>query len=362
LKILILKPSSLGDVIQALPVLRLLKRHRPEAEIYWWIASELESLVKDDPDLAGTYPFQRKRWIARRNWESVAEMFRDWRSKEFDLVIDLQSLARSGLFAWLANGKLTIGLDDAREGARGFYDIAVPRPARRAHAVDWYLAVLERLGIPIHWSFEWLPRHARIADEVSTRWSFNDARWIAVCPGARWMNKRWPIEHFSDLTKRIVAENATARFAILGGADDRELAAAIVQAAPDRCLDLTGKTSLPEMIEVVRHCESMITNDTGPMHVAAAMGKPIFALFGPTSAHFTGPYGQINQVLRVPLPCAPCLKGECANAINMECLKLVTPEMVHANFRRRSSTTPGISYQINFLSNNSPVLHVENGV
>ncbi len=105
MKILILKPSSLGDVIQALPVLRLLKLHWRDARIFWWIESALAPLLEDDPDLAGIVCFERKRWVKPRHWPEMCRSIRWLRDQDFDLVIDLQCLARSAVFAWLANGR-----------------------------------------------------------------------------------------------------------------------------------------------------------------------------------------------------------------------------------------------------------------
>ncbi len=127
MKILILKPSSLGDVIQALPVLRLLKLHFKDAEIFWWIDSALAPLLEGDPDLAGIVRFERQRWGKPQHWPEMFLSIRWLRAQKFDLVIDLQCLLRSAVFAWLANGKKLVGLDEVREGARGFYDLAVPR-------------------------------------------------------------------------------------------------------------------------------------------------------------------------------------------------------------------------------------------
>ena len=328
LKILILKPSSLGDVIQALPLLRLLKLRFPAAEIHWWIASDLAPLLAGDPDLHGLFLFERRKWIAPQHWHELLDSLREMRAVKFDWVIDLQGLARSGVFAWLANGKFTIGVDSGREGARGFCDEIVPRPSPQTHAVDWYLAVLTRLGVPVHPHFTWLPERAPIAANLREKWAVNSSRWLALVPGARWANKRWPQEHFAELVRQLASEHRDVRFAILGGRDDGPFAAAIARAAPERCLDLTGATSLPEMIEWVRLCELTITNDTGPMHVAAALGKPVVALFGPTAPWQTGPYGQITQALRVPLPCSPCMKATCRNENPLECLHTLTPDRV----------------------------------
>jgi ADP-heptose:LPS heptosyltransferase len=114
LKILILKPSSLGDVVQALPVLRLLKLHRPHAEVFWWIDSSLAPLLEGDPDLAGVVRFERRRWASPVHWPEMCDRIQWLRAQKFDWVIDLQCLARSGAFAWLANGNLTVGLDEPR--------------------------------------------------------------------------------------------------------------------------------------------------------------------------------------------------------------------------------------------------------
>jgi lipopolysaccharide heptosyltransferase II len=257
------------------------------------------------------------------------------RKQNFDLVIDLQCLARSGAFAWLANGKFLIGLDEAREGARGFYDIAVPRKSFHTHAVDWYLSVLPPLGVPVHKNFQCLPERPEISAEIKRKWlgeksqiANRKSQIILLQPGARWLNKRWPAENFAGLV-RLTAKNFPAtRFAILGDAEDKPLGEIISRAAPEQCLNLCGDTSLPEMIEWVRICDLMVTNDTGPMHAAAALSKPLIALFGPTEPRRTGPYGQLEDVLRLDLPCSPCLKSFCTWKNQNECLTAISPAMV----------------------------------
>jgi lipopolysaccharide heptosyltransferase II len=335
LKILIFKPSSLGDVVQALPVLRLLKRHLPASEIFWWIDSALASLLEGDPDLTGIVRFERKRWAAPRHWPEMFRSIRWMRAQNFDWVIDLQCLARSGTFAWLANGQFLIGLDEVREGARGFYDVAIRRASFHTHAVDWYLAVLPRLGVPVHKNFQWLPERPAIAAAVKSKWQTDGARWIAIQPGARWENKRWPVEYFAELVRLLAKHLPDTRFAILGAAEDKPLGEMILRAEPQRSLNLCGETSLPEMIEWLRRCELMVTNDTGPMHVAAAFGKPLVALFGPTEPRRTGPYGHLENALRLDLPCSPCLKSHCTYEKPDECLKAISPATVFEFARKK---------------------------
>jgi lipopolysaccharide heptosyltransferase I len=346
LKILILKPSSLGDVVQALPVLRLLKLHLPESEIFWWLGANLVPLLGDDPDLSGIFPFDRGSWATPRHWPQIWNSIRALRQKHFDWVIDLQGLARSAIFAWLANGSLIVGLDNpregAREGARIFYDLIAPRSPVRAHAVDRYLSVLPALGVPVHFQFQWLPERPQVKTAILERWAPGAATpdWIALLPGARWDNKRWPVAHFVELVKRLSRAHSGITFAILGSAADRELARAIHQADPKRCLDLTGQTSLPEMIEWVRLSRLVITNDTGPMHVAAALGKPIIAIFGPSDPDNSGPYGQRDQVMQArDLACVPCLKSSCSYEKPLACLHAITPAMVLAAAQKRLAET-----------------------
>jgi lipopolysaccharide heptosyltransferase I len=349
LKILILKPSSLGDVVQALPVLRLLKLHLPHSEIFWWLESGLVPLLTDDPDLAGILPFERKRWATPSRWPEILKNIRGMRDTKFDWVIDLQGLARSGFTAWLAQADLSIGLDNAREGAREgarlYYDLIAPRAAPGAHAVDRYLAVLPELGVPVHGRFQWLPGRPRVAAMVRERWHPGAARWVALLPGARWENKCWPLEHFQELARRLPGETEDLKFVILGGRDDCALGAAIAGANPERCRDLTGRTSLPEMIEWLRLCELVITNDTGPMHVAAALGVPVIALFGPTDPRSTGPYGQLERVIQMTgLPCVPCMKNHCTYERPLACLRDITPAAV-CERARQAMRVPQASVQ-----------------
>ncbi len=339
MKILILKPSSLGDVIHALPVLRLLRLHWPESRIYWWLDVNLVPLLEKDPDLEGIFAFQRKRWAAPHRWPEIVSSIAAMRKHRFDLAIDLQGLARSGMFAWLAGAGLTVGLDNiregSREGARAFYDLTPPRAAPKTHAVDRCLAVLPLLKVPVHWNFEWLPSRPEGLRSVREKWApeREGARWIVLLPGGRWDNKRWPVQYFAELAKRL-REIPALRLVVLGSETERPLGETIAAAAPEFCLNLAGATSLDEMIEWIRLSRMVITNDTGPMHVAAAVGRPVIAIFGPTDPCNTGPYGQLQNVMQTAsLPCVPCLKSRCAYWEKLACLHAISPAAVFERAR-----------------------------
>jgi heptosyltransferase-1 len=326
LKILIVKPSSLGDVIQALPVLRLLKIRYPESTIHWWLAENLFPLLAGDPHIDVLIPFNRNAWRSFTGLSALIETISRTRCEEYDLVIDLQGLARSGLLTWLARGTQTIGIDLPKEGARLFYDSAVPRPSK-PHAVDWYLEVAKQLDLPMEVSFEWIPTRTASRSKILKEHPLRGKRIIGVVPGARWNNKRWPAEHFTQTLNQL-ASSGEYVFSILGGSGDRAFAGTLCDRKD--AIDLLGKTDLAEMIEWVRRCELVITNDTGPMHVAAALGRPTIGLFGPTRPDQTGPYQQLANSLSVPMACAPCLKSTCAHGRYMACLEDLNPISVAA--------------------------------
>jgi lipopolysaccharide heptosyltransferase II len=175
-------------------------------------------------------------------------------------------------------------------------------------------------------NFEWLPRRELAAGR--RRWAEGPGKRVLLNPGARWLNKRWPAEYYGKLAALLARYSTDTQIAVLGGTGDSELAAVIERAAPGRVQNFSGKTSLPELIELIRECDLMVTNDTGPMHIAAALRKPIVPLFGPTEPRRTGPYGQVDRVIQTPLSCVPCMRSDCRNPIYMACLHSITPEAV----------------------------------
>jgi lipopolysaccharide heptosyltransferase II len=324
-----------------MPVLRVLKRRLPEAEIYWWIEASLAPLFEGDRDLSGLFIFRRKGWRTFAWWREVWVTVKRVRLHRFDFVLDLQGLSRSGFFSWLANGQTTIGLDNDREGNREgaqiFYDLLAPRSAPGTPPAVRYLGALNPLSIPLSWDFEWLPERPAAAATVRAQMEAfasratpaHPPRWIMLLPGARWPDKRWPVELFAQTVAQLLASNPDLCFATLGVASDSPLAEMICRQNPERCLNLTGKTSLSEMIEWLRRSDLVISNDTGPMHVAAALKRPILAIYGPSDPLYTGPHEQASGVLQAKhLPCVPCMKQTCTYHEPLACMRAITPEQV----------------------------------
>jgi len=326
-KVLILKPSSLGDIIHALPVLRLIKQQRPGWEVHWWIEKNFAPLLEMDRDISALHYFERQ---ALRSYKSVVrgmQCIGRMRAERFDVIIDLQGLARSALHGWAVHGGYTIGLDQRREGASLLYDMLIPRPSSRTHAVDWCLEVLPGIGLSADGPFEWLPERHWMTNQLCGLGYQSNVRWIGLCPGARWKSKQWPVESFEALVKKL--DYPDVRFVVFGGKDDMAMGRRL--ATDEHVVDLTGRTSLPEMIEWMRVCSAVVTNDTGPMHIAAALSVPVVALFGPTDPLKTGPYRAKGRVVYQEYgQCDRCINGRSYREEGHDCMKSIDPSVVAA--------------------------------
>ena len=278
-----------------------------------------------DRDINALHYFERNAWSSFSGVGRGINTVNRMRAEKYDLVIDLQGLARSALHGWAVRGRYTIGLDQCREGAALFYDVSVPRPGIHVHAVDWNLQVLREIGLETEGLYEWLPERPWIAKRLCDHGYHNKYRWIALCPGARWESKRWPVESFEKLIKNF--DSPDVRFVIIGGKEDQVIGKRLANL--DRVLDLTGRTSLPETIEWMRLCSTVVTNDTGPMHIAAALRVRVVALFGPTDPMRTGPYTDNTKVLRqVYGQCDQCNRGRSYRSNGHNCMESITPSAV----------------------------------
>jgi len=320
MRILIIKPSSLGDVVHALPTVNLVRRRFPSATITWLINDELASLLKKDcPIIDGVIAFPRREFGKPWKLARALKFLRRLRAERFDLVIDLQGLLRSGIMTWATRAPRRIGLSDAREGSRFFYNEIVQVP--RAHAVERYLLAARHLGAeagPVEFPLPSAAPDITYVDELLPK-----ARpLIAVNPSARWETKLWGDDRFAALIKKLPRE----RVVLTGSAAD----AARLEKLAQGCVNLAGRTDLAQLAEVCRRCAVVITNDSGPMHLAAAVGTPVIAIFGPTDPALTGPYGKGHIVLRSGIPCSPCMSADCHHTPRMECMQLVTVEQVLA--------------------------------
>ncbi len=338
-RVLILKPSSLGDVVHALPVLSLLRRARPAAHIAWMIGKPFAGLLEDHPLIDELIVFDRRRYGQMAYNPAAALDFvrfvQRLRAGRFDVVIDLQGLLRSSLIALFSGASERIGPADAREGARWLYTRTIRVPDT-GHVVDQLRAFARQLGLPDEPAEFVLP--VREADRAAAasllaRHGAADRPLIAVVPGARWASKRWPPTHFAELLDRLEAGFARLPGAqrpaivLIGSPAERELAEHILSGTQAAVIDLIGRTRLGELVALLARASLVIAHDSGPMHVAAALGVPVLALMGPTSSVRTGPYGQPAGVLTNAVSCAPCYRRRCPLG-HQQCLTGLSPARV----------------------------------
>jgi heptosyltransferase-1 len=321
-KILIVKPSSLGDVVHSLPFLNAIKKHSPKAAIHWVISGGLEGLLEGHAMIDKLWVIHKDAWKKIRNaketvWE-LGRLFRELKMENFDLVIDLQGLLRSGVITAATRAPIRIGFKEAREGSRLFYTHSV-EGGKDIHAVDRYLKIASVLGCDIPDISFPFPSDASSAPIFAPSISKD---YIVFVPGARWETKIWPPENFGKLSALLPYNTVIA-----GSAKDAAIAEKIVALSGGKALSLAGKTNLRELIEIMKRARFIVSNDSGPMHIAAGLDVRVFAIFGPTDPLRTGPYGKGHTIIRANVSCAPCFKKKCAD---MKCMKSLSAEEVHA--------------------------------
>ena len=327
-RICLIKPSSLGDVVHALPTLEAIRMRWPSARISWVVNRSLSGLLLGHPALDEVIAFDRAAAKASPSGlHSVARLGRDLRYRRFDLAIDLQGLLRSGLMTWATGAPARIGLADAREGATRFYHRCITPPAGTTHVVDKLLAVAHALGAPRG------PARFRVAcsDEDQT-WARRVLRPLAgprliLNIGARWLTKRWPPAHFAEVARRAVQAYGCG-LAAVGAPEDRPLVNELAEALGGvPLLDLCGSTSLPKLAAVLGQADLVLSNDTGPIHLAAAAGARVLGVFTCTSPAKTGPYGPLARSVRSCVWCSPSYVKTCAR---LECMSELSPDRVWA--------------------------------
>ena len=326
-RILIIKPSSLGDVVHAMPTVAALRRRFPSAKITWLVKRKWAAVLEGNPHLDEVLALD----LSPTGWPAA---WRAVRAGSFDAVVDLQGLLRSAVLGWISGASVRIGFANGREGSPWFYTERVTVPSPPIHAVDRYLLTAKYLGADpgeVKPSDFPLPHDAQAEARVEVLLVAAGIQaggmLVAMNPSARWDTKRWPPESFAAVGDRLQQDGA-ARVALIGGRDERPLGEQVMRAMRTMPVDLIGRTTLKELIALLRRVRLLVTNDSGPMHLAAAVGTPVITLFGPTDPARTGPYGAGHTVLRSGVPCSPCFSRRCMNSVLMECLTTIHPEQV----------------------------------
>jgi lipopolysaccharide heptosyltransferase I len=321
-KILIVKPSSLGDVVHSLPFLHAVRSCFPKAELHWVIAKGLEGLLQGHPMIDRLVSINKDLWkkisSAETTLKEIIRLFRQLRNEQYDLVVDLQGLLRSGLITMVTSAPVRVGFAEAREGSRFFYTLKV-RAGREVHAVERNMKIAAALGCrsdDIVFPFPPDDENSGKGQDLKKRFG----EYSVIVPGARWKTKIWPSENFGR-----VAAMLPIRSVVIGSETERRIAEEVVSYSMGKALSLAGETGLKELLSVIRSARMVITNDSGPMYIAAALHVPVIAVFGPTSPLRTGPYGTGNIVLQSSAECVPCFKKTCRG---LRCMHDITTDAV----------------------------------
>ena len=338
MKILIIKLSAIGDVIHTLPALNAIRKRYPDAHITWLVEEAASSLVVEHEALDRVVISKRKRWVkgilgpsCLDNIKEAYQFIKELRDTEYDLIIDFQGLLKSAVLITLARGKRKIGFDKGMEHMEHSYiflNERIPPVNMDNHALLRNLMLINVLGIKskeIEYKIPVSDHTRNITDELLERHEIKDPGiLVAINPVAKWKTKLWNNRKFALLADRLV-EKYNASVIFTGSQSDRSTIENIMSCMSQSTVNLAGETTLKTLAALYEKIEFLISTDTGPMHMAAAVGTPVIALFGPTAPWRTGPFGSEHKILRSGLDCSPCFKRQCST---IDCMNQISVEQV----------------------------------
>jgi heptosyltransferase I len=333
-KILLIKLSAVGDVIHTIPVLNKLRRRYPSAQLDWLVTPAIAELLRHNPAITNVIEFAREDWS--RPWTpapfvSYTRLAAKLRANAYDLVVDMHGQFRTAVFALATGAPVRIGFDrprarvwdasprtfsaearkhawqGAREGSWLAYTDHIPVPTLDLHAVDRYLSVGPILGFeegPPDFSFPIPPAASANIESLLCRHDIAGAPLVVMAPGTIWETKHWGTDKFAEVARHFLQKGFAV--ALMGSRRERAICEEVARLAPGS-VDVAGETTLTELAALVRRSAISVTNDSGPMHLAVALGRPVVSVFGPTDPIWIGPYGRADAVLRAGVPCSPCL-------------------------------------------------------
>ena len=355
-RILIIKPSSLGDIIHALPLLNGLRVRYPSAKISWLVNTEYAVLLEDHPQLDAVIPFDRRKFKSLVGAVSMTFKLggfaRELRRRQFDLAIDAQGLFRSGLMALASGAHVRLGFQPSREGSGMFYNHRVHIPDLNVHAVDKNYLLARCLGfghVPVRFHLPVSPQSsAAVAQKLAGQGLAVDEPYAVVVPGSRWETKNWWPERLSAAVDHLRTQLGV-KVVLSGSADEVELCQVVARSCKLPPVELAGQIDLAEMVALINAATVVLCNDSAPLHIATALDRPAVTVFGPTDPRRTGPYGRPETVLQSSLPCVPCyyrklskcpIEHRCMNDITVERVNRALAAAVEQNHARGVSLMP----------------------
>lgn len=327
-KVLIIKPSALGDVVTALPVLRALRRKFPQAHLSWLVSTSCSALLAGDADLNEIVPFERRRlgraWRSAGAAGALIALARQLRRARYDWVIDLQGLFRSGFFARVSGSPIRAGFANAREGAWLFYTHRLT--PRDEHTVDRNIALAAMLGLDARredMTLNISPEGRAFAEGFRARPAVAGEPYVVFVPPTRWATKLYPERHWRSVAAGL---SGRAPIAIVGTPDDAEMCSRIAADFGPRVIDLAGQTTIAQMVGLIAGAACVVCSDSAAQHIAQAVGTDVVVLIGPTRPERTGPI-LAGRCVTASVPCQGCLRRSCRH---ITCMQTIEPESVVA--------------------------------
>ena len=328
IKVLIIKLSSIGDVVHTLPALYSLRKGFEKkgvnARIDWLVEEAASTILKGHPMIDNLIVVKRG-WL--KNYSENKKTSALLAKEGYDMVIDFQGLLKSGVWVHLSRGKKRLGFSNARELSHFFLNEKLPAYDIEKHAVERYLELAAHAG-GARWAVRFPMDTAAAKKSVEAKLKENGVEdgFFVLVPRARWATKMWSDEKFADLARRIIKK--TSLTAVLaGGPGDRKGLEPLRESIGHKAVNMAGLTDLKELWAMAALSEFVVTLDSGPMHIAAASGAPVVALFGPTAPWRTGPWGAGHSIVRKGLECSPCFKKNCTEP---RCMEGITVDEVMA--------------------------------
>jgi 3-deoxy-D-manno-octulosonic-acid transferase/heptosyltransferase-1 len=336
--ILIVKLSAIGDVIHTLPALNAVRKQYPDAHITWLVEEAAYGVIKGHKALDRIIVSKRKTWLKGlagrscvKNFREVCSFVKQLRDTRYDIILDFQALLKSGVLIWLARGGRKIGFDkgmEHQEHSYIFLNERVPPVDMEVHALTRGMMLLEALGIHSPEAVFNVPvsdRDRNTADDLLMQYGIKAPKpLVAINPMAKWETKLWDNLKFANFADRLI-EQVNADVIFTGSREDSKAIEDIISNMKTRAANLAGRTDLKTLAALYEKTSIVVSTDTGPMHLAAAVGTPVMALFGPTAPWRTGPFGEGHKIIRADIECSPCFKRQCNT---MECMKQIRVDQV----------------------------------
>ena len=338
--ILIVKLSSIGDVIHALPVSYAVKETYPDARLTWVVEKAAYSLLEENPCIDRLILFKKEQMRASLSGfcRNFVELRRQLKAERYDVSLDLQGLFKSAAIVKVAGADLKLGTADMRE-----LSDRVSRPVfgehRNGHIVERYLDVARAIGCrveKVRFPIEVTERNRKIAGQVLEQAGGKiDREFAVLVVGASWQTKCWPIDSFAALADWLY-EQKIIPVLVGSGAAEAQTAREIEQAAEIPPVNVVGKLSLAQLAYVMQRAAVIVGGDTGPTHLGAGLGTKTVMLMGPTKPWRTGAYGQADNIIVAEHSCAECMQRVCPKG--EDCLAAISVDRVKAKVKQLLDT------------------------